>query len=273
MKSLLQGAARLNLVVAGVAFLLTVAGTRWLGAPPNWVFLGWITVGAWWGYTLDRRLPFSPEDKSRPHHGRRWIWGGLVVSAAWLGWGALLLPWRGDLFLFVLAGTATAYVAPILPGRRRLKEFPYAKTVALSVGWAVATVALPVVDAGLTLDTSVWALTGYRTLYLLPNVLLSDWPDRNADRAAGILTPANQWGEKTLCLVCRGTCFFAAFAALIGWSLSLFPVALLSELVGTAGFLALTRRPLPDSGFRYRVTADGLAGWPGIPACLLFLLS
>lgn len=259
-----------NLFIAVAAVMLSAACFVWLGAPVQWGLVLWIAAGAFLVYHLDRRLPFSPEDEVAPPSRaslRLLALAGalyavisvrIVRPAWWPGIAGLALP-------------TAAYLAPCLPGRRRIKEIPYVKAFHVALMWSLATVALPAAAAGRIGDPATIYLAAYRFVYLLPNTLLFDWPDREGDRRAGIKTLANRLPEHVLRAWCGGITLLAAAISFLGPACFDLPLWMLGENIGALAVLILLRRPLPEAPYFYRVGLDGLAAWPGVPA-LAFLL-
>ena len=112
---------------------------------------------------------------------------------------------------------------------------------------------------------------GYRLVFLLPNLLLADWPDRDADRQAGIHTVANQLPPRQFVRVCRATCLTAITLGAWLWAHRVLPSWALAETGTPLAFLWILSRPLPPSRLFYSTAADALLAWPGIVTTLTLL--
>lgn len=150
-------------------------------------------------YGADRGVVAGPEDEwNRPRRTRwvrahrAWLYGeGVVLGGIGLLALSALRPrtlvWAGAVAglggLHLMSGGTSRLLPPLGVG----------KPLLVAGTWAVGSTLLPLVEAGAPLGGAAWALAGYRLLFILPNVLLSDWGDRAGDRAAG-LSPWTVWG-------------------------------------------------------------------------------
>jgi 4-hydroxybenzoate polyprenyltransferase len=266
MQGFLENIAHWNLVVSGVAILLTLASFAQLGIAVHIPLLVVVGVGSFLVYTLDRRLPFSPEDGP----GKAGLDGvgftALLASPFLAAYACLRLRPSSLVVVAVLAICSVTYILPLLPGRRRLKDVPYLKSVFVLLGWGAATVILPAAQSGHLPGRSAGFLLVYRLFFLTPNLLLSDWPDRDDDLRAGIRTVANQSGERELVGRCLASAIVGGGLAAVGVWFGYLPWWVLTELPALAILLLLARPPLPMDRRFYLLVVDGLAGWPGIPA-------
>ncbi|MDQ7039529.1 MAG: UbiA family prenyltransferase [Rhodothermus sp.] len=158
-------------------------------------------VGVWAVYVLDRAWLAGDEDwVNRPVRAAWWrqhrqVAGVLAVVAIALGgWAAAQVR---PVTLAASAGLGLVGLLYTLPGLR-LKQWGLLKPLLIAGTWSLGSTLLPVLEAGHALDQTVWLLLLYRLLWLLPNALLADWPDRAGDRWAGIRTPAVRWSYATL---------------------------------------------------------------------------
>ncbi len=158
-------------------------------------------TGAWVVYLLDRALNVGPEDLvNQPERVAWWrrqqklLCGGLAIAGLLIGWAALHLQ---AATLVAGAGLGVIGLIYMLPGVR-LKQWGIAKPILIAGTWSLGTTLLLPLEAGRGVGANLWLLTGYRLLWILPNPLLADWPDRQGDRIAGIRTPAVRWNYKAL---------------------------------------------------------------------------
>ena len=270
MKAVLDRIVGWNLLVSGVAVSLALASFVLLGVPLHFPTLVVVGAGTFLVYTLDRRLPYSPEDGSSKRKLDPLAMTALAASPCAAGYACMYLEPAGRLVVGILAACSVAYILPLLPGKRRLKDVPHVKGALVSFGWGASTVLLPATAGADLAGASVALLFVYRLLYLTPTLLLSDWPDREADLAAGIRTVANQLSERALLRRCMAVAIAAVLVAVLGASSSNLPWWVWLELPGLALLLLLARSPLPSDRRFYLLVVDGLAGWPGIPALALY---
>ena len=258
-----------NVPVGGIAVAFTLGTYGWLGLMPDVPLLVLALCGTFLVYQADRALHLPPEDAL--NQPQRWAWVEQHRSLTWgltvvaLGGAVVVLPMvRTEVLVLgsVLAGVGALYVAPLLPGRRRLKGIWYLKPVAIAGAWAVGGVVLPVVEAGQAVTVGVGALLGARVLFVLPNALLADWPDRAGDRRAGLGTPALRLSEHALrrlalALLLGSGGLLAAAGVLLER-----PALGLVDAVGLLLMLGAVVRPRRPSRWFYGFVIDVIIAWP-----------
>jgi 4-hydroxybenzoate polyprenyltransferase len=139
------------------------------------------------------------------------------------------------------------------------------KPIAVAGTWAVGAVHLPVLEAGSSLSVSALALTWYRFLFILPNVMLADWGDRAGDVAAGLrpwTERATAWGVRW---TATGLLALAVIGALGASAVHPRPVLLWVDAVGPLLMLAAVWTADPSRP-AHRLGLDLLVGWPAVTA-------
>lgn len=171
----------LNLHVGLIAwgFLLSAARWRGEGVPSALQLLVFCAAVAVYG--LDRSGGFSPEDRINAPERCNWLsrHRALQTTVIFLALLGLLLSLtrvstHTRLAAIAYALFAASYARPLLPGNKRLQDFPSLKLPCIVLGWGL----LPALQPGLV--SLPWTL--YRVLWLLPNVLWSEWLDHPGDR-------------------------------------------------------------------------------------------
>lgn len=106
------------------------------------------------------------------------------------------------LVLGVLLGiVGCLYSVRWLPGQVRPKDYGRIKPFLIASVWAAGSV-LPVAFAAeVSMSWTVGIFVCYRLSYILPNLLVADWLDREGDLEAGIQTFAAKWSRTQLCLI------------------------------------------------------------------------
>jgi len=195
-------------VLAGLVAVTLQTGTfALLGIAPSPPLLVLAFCGVAGLYQIDRLGLFAPEDRINQPERMAWAQrhrGALKVSAAVL----LVVAFAMVPFLqaatvavgLLLAVAGLAYVLPTLWGTR-LKGLGSFKPVIVAGVWTLGVVLLPALEANLRLDEAVAALGGYRLALVWAATLLADYPDREGDWQAGLITPAVRWSQGTLWLV------------------------------------------------------------------------
>lgn len=123
------------------------------------------------------------------------------------------------------------------------------------------------IEAGLVQGAALAWLGAYRTLFVLPNVLLSDWGDRRGDRRAGL----RPWGQNVRGVHVRWGTAIVLIAALglvpVGRALGVPLPLLLVDAVGPVlllgGVWALNPERTAD-----RFVLDLIVAWPAVTAAV-----
>lgn len=267
-----------NVPVGAVAAAFVLGTYALLALPLDGPLLVLATCGAFLVYQADRVLHIPPEDAINQPERYVWRQHHRGMTAALTGIAIVgvvaMLPFLRTVTVVLggaLAGLSLLYVAPLLPGRQRLKSIWFIKPVAIAVAWAVGGVLAPVLEAGRPVTLGVITLLGARVLFVLPNALLADWPDREGDRRVGLSTPALRLSAHTVRLLALGSLlgsglFLAATAALLdaGWLVVI-------DGGGLLLMLGAVLRPPGTSRWFYGVVIDAIVAWPGITALVWFL--
>lgn len=259
--------------VGGIAVALLLGTYALLGLPPSGSLLLLAFCGAFLVYQLDRSLFAGPEDAlNQPERvawvrrHRRWIWTSSALAAA-LALGAL--PWLRPQTLAVgalLGVPGILYAVPLLPGRRRLKSMGPLKPVLIAAVWALGATLLPAIEAGHAWTSGVGALALYRFLFILPNALLADLPDRDGDRLAGLRTAATALSPRVLRRLAAASLTAAMAGGLVAlWSFGA-PRLLYVDLAGPVLLLALVLRRATPSRWFYGFALDAVVAWPAATA-------
>lgn len=269
-----------NVLVAGVAVAFMLGTYALLGVAPSVPLLVLGGCGTFIVYHVERLVRPAPEDALNQPARTAWAarHRGYVYGAASVALvGALAaLP---HLRLATLAGGALlgvlslAYAAPLLPGGRRLKDVGMLKPAAIAAAWATGGVLLPAVEAGLTPGAGVGLLVLARFGFVLPNALLSDWPDRRGDAQAGPLTVAVLGSPAQIRRLGAAAAIGSAGAGLAGLGMLGVPLLGYVDLGGPLLMLGVVLRPWPEGRRFYAFLLDGLVAWPAVTALALWVPS
>jgi len=276
------------LVVGAIAVALIMGNSALLDLPLSvpLLFAGW--GGATLIYGLDRWPRLSPEDRwAHPRRvawirrHARWLWVERTVCIAVVVGSAFVLRSETVAVAFGFAALGILHVAPVWPGRRRLKSFGWGRRVSVAIVWATASVLLPLLEAQPVLDQRsepaatagsgsgdhsplilALGLTVVRYLVVWANVAIIDWADGPAERRAGIKTFAGV-GASAI----RGRAVTAALAAAAGIvGLGVFtgrsPVLFGIEAVGAVGMAGLLWVLRPQDRGEHRLILDAAVAWP-----------
>jgi len=220
-------------------------------------------------YGVDRGILRSPEDEiNHPerrqwmHANHRWLLGELSLFG---GCGGVALIHLRAETLILIAGigfVAGLHLIPVGKGRPPLKSLGMGKPLAIAASFAVGSTLLPVLEAGSPVDIRVLALAGYRILFILPNVLVADWADREGDRAVGLDTWTTEWTlhhlRVVLTLILGGGMASAAGAVAL-WGVS---SLLLLDAVGLLATLGAVWGLRPSASSGHLFLLDAVVAWP-----------
>lgn len=223
-------------------------------------------------YLLDRTLGTVPEDEwnhpERIAWGRRhWRWVlGEGIFLGMLGVGTLpFLRLETLIGISLLLIPAGLHVFPAGDRRSSLRAMGGLKPIVVAGVWAIGGTMIPLVEADVSIGERAFAVTGYRWLFILPNVLLSDWGDRAGDAAAG-LDPwtawATDWGVRgSASGLLVGAVLVAAW---IGWGNGR-PFLLAVDALGPLLMLGAVWTVDPHEPAD-RFLLDAVVAWPGVTA-------
>jgi hypothetical protein len=188
---------------------------------------------------------------------------GLLLA---VGGGALpyLRPWT----LLAAGGLGVLVGLHLLPiGRwgRPLKSLGLGKPLVVAGAWTLGATLLPALEANHGADLSVWALAGYRMLFILPNVLLADWGDRRGDGAVGNSAWTTGRSGRGLRWTATGLLGLAVAGALLASRIVPVPLLLWIDAGGPLLLLGAVWTLTPSRPGA-RLVMDGLVAWPLLTA-------
>jgi hypothetical protein len=251
-----------SVYIAVGAAVLTHGTYGLLGAQaPSWGLTALVFFGTLVVYNLDRLVGSDKEDslsKTERHtwvyEKKRYLWalvalggGGAIACARFLE-GATLVA------LFFVGIIAIGYAVPVfmkwsLDGLlhtdrrevRRLKEVPAMKTPAVAVGWAVVTVVLPALEAGLPVLSEQVALTfAERLVFIFALTLPFDIRDLQGDRDYGLRTLAVLLGARRTLAAATGLMVLVVAATVARYVLAGDPTLLAVAATGLLSVIAFS---------------------------------
>lgn len=267
-----------SLPIGGIAVCFLLGTYALLELPPSGPLLVLGCCATFLVYQAERTLHTAPEDTFNHPERKKWlaqhrgyVWISSISAA---GVALAMLPMLRPATWVVgllLAGISVLYMVP-LGNRRRLKGYGVLKPLLISTAWSVGGVVLPVLQAGVAVDGTVLMLVGYRFLFVLPNAMLSDWPDREGDGRAGLTTLATYLSLDQLRWIATGALVLGISG--VGLALCFFhaPWILGIDALGLGLMLGLVWHAVPSSGFRFSFLLDALVAWPVVTAGVAFWL-
>jgi 4-hydroxybenzoate polyprenyltransferase len=262
--------------VGGVAVAL-LAGTYGLfGLSPDLPLLVAGFCGTTLLYAADRAWTETPEDRiNRPERvawvqaHARWL---AVESAGLVALGGAMLPlleWWTLVWTGILGSVAGLHLLPRGTKRPVLTGLP--KPVVIAGTWAAGGVLLPLVEAGEPIGSGALLFFGDRWLFLLPNLLLADWGDREGDAEAGLAPWATSWSARQV----RGSAtalLLGAAAGSLVWAVSgTVPILAGVDAVGPVLMMGAVWG-LDPTRPRDAFLFDLVVAWPLIPALLAWMI-
>lgn len=262
-----------NLYIGLIAVSFILGTYALVGLPVSVPLLLLGFCGAFLVYHIERGWGWAPEDMynhpdrvswMRAHRG--YFWGAIGAACVFsvLAFPAL----RPETFGWCVALGAVSlfYMAPLLPGGRRGKSVWFLKPLFISSGWAVGGVLLPAVQAGAAITWTTLAFATYRFLFILPNAVIADVPDREGDARVGLQTAATMLSERAIRLLAAGSLILALA---IGLGLAFHQrvrILFLIDLIGPLMMLAATLRPYAASRWLNGAGIDLIVAWPAVTA-------
>ncbi|MCC5846768.1 MAG: hypothetical protein JJU29_01645 [Verrucomicrobia bacterium] len=192
LRNRLQPLWHLNLHVGLIAWAILLSAGVHFDTPIPPALQALVFCAALCVYGLDRWGTSSPEDAINHPQRTRWLREHpvpvLTVIALALTGVAISLVFSPPHTRLIAAGymaLAALYTRRLLPGQRRLQDFPGVKIPCVVLGWA----ALPLLHPELAATSGIFAWICYRAGWLLSNVLWSEWRDRAGDMSHPTRTP------------------------------------------------------------------------------------
>ena len=258
--------------VGGIAVALMLGTSALLHVPVSVPLLVAGFCGTALVYGLDRAVASSPEDAINRPDRRRWV--EAHRDWVWLEMGLLLIV--GGVSVPLLQENALLAVLPLafvvglhlVPGGRwgrPLQKVALAKPVAVAGAWAVGSTLLPVLEGGASISLGAVALIVYRMLFILPNVLLADWGDREGDAAVGLATGISGGSLRSLRVTSTlllGGGSVGAVAAVYWFGASFL---LLVDALGLLVLLGVSWTLRPGASPAQVFLLDLIVAWPLIP--------
>ncbi|MFM9950819.1 MAG: UbiA family prenyltransferase [Saprospiraceae bacterium] len=133
---------------------------------------------------------------------------------------------------------ALAYILPVLPGRRRLREVAMLKIFLLAICWAWLTVIVPAVAGGMGWSVVAPIMLLERAAFIFAIALGFDLRDRQRDQEAGLATLPVKFGERASVLCAAVSLLFAWGIAWLFTSANVYPTAAFYS-TGVSGFCAM----------------------------------
>ena len=264
------------LPVGGVAVALLLGTYGLFGLPVDLPLLVAGFCGTALAYLVDRAWMPAPEDRiNRPgraawmqsHAG--WLAAETVVLVALGGAMVPYLQWATLAWTGALGGIAGVHV--LLRSREGASLLGVPKPVAIAGAWAAGGALLPLVEAGRPIGREALLFSGYRGLFILPNLLLADWADRAGDAAVGLAPWTSGWTGRQVRRLATASLLGAAAGA-AGWAVvASQPVLVGIDAVGLLLMMGVVWGLDPTQP-RTALLADLIVGWPLIPALTAWMI-
>lgn len=262
-----------NLYIGLIAVSVMLGTYALSGLPVSLPLLLLGFCGAFLVYHVERGWGGAPEDAynhpervswMQGHRGYFWGASGAACILSMIAVPALRPVTFG--WCVGLGAISLLYMAPLLPGRRRGKSVWFMKPLFISGGWVAGGVLLPVIQSGSALTWTALAIAAYRFLFILPNALIADVPDRDGDARVGLRTAATVLPERTIRVLTTGSLMLALAIGLWLAVHERVRVLFLIDLVGPLMMFAATLRPLSVSKWLYGAGIDLIVAWPAVTA-------
>lgn len=223
-------------------------------------------------YGVDRVVTPSPEDAINRPDRHRWV----EAHRGWLRleMGILLvvscatIPLLQENTLWAVVPLVVVVALHLVPGEdwgRPLQRVALVKPLAVAGAWAVGGALLPMLERGALIGGAAVCLVGYRMLFILPNVLLADWGDREGDAVAGLASWTPSGSLHTLRLISSLLLGVGILGAGVAVSNFGAPGLLLVDAVGLVLMLAATWTVHPGHSAGHAFLLDLIVAWPLVP--------
>ena len=211
-------------------------------------------------YNLDRLVEPNPGESEHEQWVERhlkFLWVLTACSAIAAVYLSTRLSHVALISLPIAGVVAIGYCLPVLPYRGRwyrLKAVPGAKLLLIALVWTYATAGLPMLESGITLNSSNAMILLTRFFFIAAVALPFDLPDMQRDQRSGIKTIPTLLGIRATRSVAWGLVIASAFTAILTpWPAA---SALLISCACTAGLISMLS---PQRGvFYFMVALDGM---------------
>lgn len=133
---------------------------------------------------------------------------------------------------------ALAYILPVLPGRRRLREIAMLKIFLLAICWSWLTVIVPAVAGGMGWSAVATIMLMERAAFIFAIAIGFDLRDRQRDQEAGLATLPVKLGVRGAVLCAAGSLLLAGGIAWLFTSANIYPAAAFYS-IGLSGLCVL----------------------------------
>lgn len=262
-----------NLQIPVVAIGLMTGSAALLGQSLSWPLLAASGAGAFLIYLIDRAWLVHQEDPINQPERVAWYTDHPLYAASAFGIASIVLGLavfqlsRFVVFSGGLLGLAgIAYLKSYGNTRSRLKSHWLFKPLSIAGAWTLGAIILPAFAFGWSFDVQLLVLAIYRFTFILPNVILADWPDRVGDAAASLNSLAVIKGDVA---VRRWATGLASLALTIGIGQLLYfswPMPYWVDLGGPLLMIYAAQRSFDESHWFYGLVVDLIVAWPLITA-------
>lgn len=268
-----------NLQIPVVAIGLMTGSAALLGESLTWPLLAASGAGVFLIYLIDRAWLIHKED--RINQPERVIWyadhphyavGAFGLAGLVLGVAALNLNWFVVIAGGLLGIAGVAYLQEYGRTRGRLKGHWLCKPLSIAGAWMLGAVVLPALAFGWPFDVQLAALAVYRFTFIVPNVILADWPDRVGDAAASLNSLVVLKGDAAVRSWATG---LASIALIMGVGQLIcfsWPMPYWVDLGGPLLMIYAALRPFDGSRLFYGLVVDLIVAWPLLTAGVIILL-
>lgn len=185
----------------------------------------------------------------------------LLISSFICGIGVLILYSQlslPDHYIITLAVATMAYLIPVFPGFRRLRDLPYIKIFLISFVWA-GIFMIPYFENNKFIDLNSFIIFFEKFLFIIALTIPFDRRDRSIDQSVGLSTFATSWNNRRLeiigatILLSVFSCQYFLFLNNILTLFQLFLLAIFGLLTYSLGY-----RVIKKEDYYYLFYLDGL---------------
>lgn len=203
-------------------------------------------------------------------HYQKHIWLYALFAALASTWFFFQLRWESQLALSVPALLSLGYVLPFLgKQKRRLRDIHFIKIFLIALVWAMVTGLLPALEAGVSLQRSVWLLVLERGCFVFAITLPFDIRDLELDQKNQVQTLPAVLGIRQTLYLAWGLLAVAGIIAAFLYPPLQAGALLLSLLISA---LLIGYAPQQKQDYYFTALIDGLlwlqAGLVGLTAWL-----
>ncbi len=254
-----------NITLALASVFLAAASALQFGVKPDFAaYLVLIFSGTFVAYNIHHVYSHFRHRNFSVHNYAGWVYQHklffyvvMIIAALGVLWSWLLIDKAVQLAILVIVMVSLLYALPAFRFKSKrfgLRDIPLLKTFLIVTVWSIATVLLPAIQLGVSLNDSIQLVFLERMVFLFSLAIMFDIRDMESDARTKLVTIPRMIGKYNSFLLASAlmVLFLATCMYHYSDSLSFVFTALVISAISTLGFIVYTMTKT-KAYFHYRV--------------------